>query len=566
MPATKPVPLTDIWLAETVRLREEHWGPLEDMDAVRQARLAPGPLETRVLLRASLLGRREGLAQRLQQWRHAAAIAMALLLVVGVLAGLSAALGALGDGSRTVNVIWAVGALLGLHALTFLAWLLSFAGGQAAAGGGLGRLWLWAARKLARGPDAALPAQALLSLLARAGALRWLFGTISHLIWLAALGTALLTLIVVLSTAHYRFAWSTTLLMPETFVRLTQAMGWLPARLGFPVPDAALVRISDGTQSLPAAAQAQWAMWLLGIVAVYGIVPRLAAWLASVAGLRRAIRGLQVEMALPGYAVLRDRLQPPAEWPGHEWPAPGAPEGGTHSHAVHQPRITAHHALAAGTQPVLVGLELPADIAWPPADVGAGAAAMDHFAASDASASNPIAAASGNGHRGGGNPADGRREPGRPAARNADADHTTGGNPAAGDSTGYPTAANQRVHTSTADSPAANVYVAGNLDTREQRNQLLDALAASPAPRLLIACDMRQTPDRGTLALIADLAAKAAQTRVWLTSSPNAGAALPASPDRFDNWRARLQAAGMPAAAIMRDADKPLRWLEQDHV
>jgi hypothetical protein len=471
MPASEPVAFNDIWLAETVRLREEHWGSLQDTDAIRQARIAPGPLEARVLLRARLLGQREGLPQHLRQWRSAAGIAFVLLLAAALLAGLSAALGALGDGSRPVNVVWAVGALLGLHALTFLLWLLSFAGGQPA-GGGLARLWLWAARKLARGPDAALPAQALVSLLARAHAMRWLFGAISHLIWLVALGAALLALVAVLSTAHYSFAWSTTLLSADAFVALTRTLGWLPAQLGFPVPDAALVRISDGTQVLPAAAQAQWAMWLLGTVAVYGVLPRLLAWLASIAGLRRAARGLRVDMALPGYAVLRDRLQPPAEAlvtgeeAGH--PTADTPNG------VASHRIASHHALAVGAQAVLVGLELPGDIEWPP------------------------------------------------AASGTDSDRRT--------------------------------YVAGNLDTREQRNTLLDALAATPAARLLIACDARQTPDRGTLALIADLASKAAQTRVWLT---------PGAPDRMDTWRARLEAAGMPAEAIMRDADEPLQWLEQ---
>ena len=36
------------WLAEAIRLREEHWGPLEDADAVRQARNGPDTLEDRI--------------------------------------------------------------------------------------------------------------------------------------------------------------------------------------------------------------------------------------------------------------------------------------------------------------------------------------------------------------------------------------------------------------------------------------------------------------------------------------------------------------------------------------
>lgn len=464
------LPLTDLWLAETVRLREEHWGPIEDTDAVRQARLAPDSLETRVLLRARVLGGREHLDDTLQAWRRAAMTAMVLLLVMAVLAGAGAALGALGDGSRPVNVIWAVGALLGLHALTFALWLLGFALAPRAAGAGLARFWLWISRKVARGPDAALAPQALLNLLARAGALRWLFGAVSHLTWLVALCAALGTLVAVLSTASYRFAWATTLLTPDAFVHLTATLGWLPARLGFAAPDAALVRASDGTQILPAMAQVQWSVWLIGTLAVYGILPRAAAWLLSVVMLRRAARRLRVDMALPGYAALRDRLQPTAESLGVEGAAQPA----------HQPHVGgAGPPGGLGARAVLVGLELPGDIAWPPA--------------------------------------------------------------------GLP----------------ASAYSAGNLDTREQRNSLLDALAATPPPRLLIACDARQTPDRGTLALIADLSSKAALTRVWLSRTFDA--AVPDVSGRDQLWLARLAAAGMAADAVLRDADQPLQWLEAVH-
>jgi hypothetical protein len=468
MAAQAPATLTDLWLAETVRLREEHWGPLEDQDAVRQARAAEGTVESRVLLRARLIARREHLDERLADWRRGAGIAAALLLVAALLAGVGAAWGALGDGVRVVNIVWAAGALLGLHGVTFLLWLLSFAARPGMPAGGLGRAWLWLTRRLARGPDAALPPQALLTLLSRAGAARWLFGAISHLLWLAALTAALATALAVLSTARYRFAWATTLLAPDAFVGLTQALGWLPARLGFPVPDAQTVRLSDGAHILPAAAHASWAWWLIGLLIVYGILPRLIAWIISVVRLRAALRGLRVDMTLPGYAALRARLLPPAEALDQEGPAAPA----------QSPRIAPISLPPTGGQAVLAGLELPDDMAWPPS--------------------------------------------GLPAA----------------------------------------VQVAGNMDSREQRHALLDALARAPARRLLVACDARQTPDRGTLALIAELAGKAAQTRVWLTGSDVAAAG---GGDRIAAWKARLADTGMPPTAVMRDVDRPLAWLGDEH-
>lgn len=243
---------------------------------MRAARRAEGGLPDRILVRAHRLAEREQLPAQLQGWTRSALAVLAALFALALFSGIGLALGALGDGARPVNVLWALGALLGLHALTFLLWLASFLLRPAAATG-LGRLWLWVTRKLARGPDTALAPQALLNLLARAGALRWLFGSISHLLWLTGLCAALATLLTVLSTASYRFIWATTLLAPDTFVWLTQAIGWLPGLAGFPLPDAATVLASDGVQTLPATAQVQWSLWLIGVVVVYGVLPRLAA-------------------------------------------------------------------------------------------------------------------------------------------------------------------------------------------------------------------------------------------------------------------------------------------------
>ncbi|MGY6268098.1 DUF2868 domain-containing protein [Achromobacter denitrificans] len=476
MPSTTPRDLSPLvetaspsrlrahWQAELIRLREAHWGPLEDADAVRRARHLDAGLPARILARAALLAQREQLAPLIDTWRRSALAILAALFALAAISGAAAALGALGDGSRPVNVLWAVGALLGLHALTFLLWLASFLF-RASSATGLGRLWLWATRKLARGPDGALVPQAFLNLLARAGALRGLFGGISHLLWLTALCAALATLLAVLSTASYRFVWATTLLAPDTFVSLTQALGWLPAQFGFPLPDTAVVRASDGTQALSADAQVQWSIWLIGVLVVYGILPRLLAGALCVAGTLRALRGLRIDPALPGFSSLRDRLEPPAQSTGIDRPAD----------PLHEPRMRAASPAPLDGRPVVLALELPQDLPWPPADV-----------------------------------------------------------------------------------PAA-VQQAGNLDTREERNRVLDALARAAASRLLIACDARQTPDRGTLSLIAELAAHAAQTRVWLIP-PRADAAT-----RAPLWRERLLALGLPADAIVQAPDAPYAWLESGH-
>ena len=41
-PVTQLSPLQRLWLTETVRLREEHAGPLDDLEANRRARATAG--------------------------------------------------------------------------------------------------------------------------------------------------------------------------------------------------------------------------------------------------------------------------------------------------------------------------------------------------------------------------------------------------------------------------------------------------------------------------------------------------------------------------------------------
>jgi hypothetical protein len=456
-------------LAEAIRLREEHWGPLEDADAVRHARLGPEHFETRVLRRAQWLSQHEGLEKLMMRWLHGAGISLAVLALIAAVAGVMTAAGALGDGSRAVNVLWAIGALLGLNTLTFLLWVTTFLFTPKKTTW-LGSLWLWVTQKIARGPDATLIPHALMNLLGRAGALRWLFGCISHGLWVIGLSTALVTLLVMLSTASYRFVWATTLLEPDTFVFLTQTLGWLPAQLGFAVPNEAVIRASDNSQVLPGIAQTQWSIWLIGVVVVYGLLPRVLAGVWCLINTRRARQRLHISDTLPGYVALRDRLLPVAQPSGIDRPVDPLFEPKMRSDDPDQTPISA----PLNGQPILVSLELAHDPSWPP------------------------------------------------------------------------------------DTLSERIFDAGNLDSREQRHRLQAALSHNQTPRLLIVCDARQTPDRGTLHLIASLTHQAGQTKVWLFTSDKLGT----SGNRLETWRERLIATGMPSTSILQEDDHPLRWLE----
>ncbi|MBM3112692.1 DUF2868 domain-containing protein [Pseudomonas sp. P66] len=455
--------LTDLdkrWLTEAVRLREEHAGLLDDQEANRHARQAGGDLPTRIEHRALWLAERDGMRSALQRWKQGARLALALLLVLAILSGAGLALAALGDSQRPVNVFWALGSLLGLNLLLLGGWALGFffAGEQGAT---LGRLWLWLSEKFARDAQAVHLAPALLVLLQRQRLNRWLLGLLVHGLWLVALGTALVMLLILLATRRYGFVWETTILGADTFVALTQALGALPALLGFNVPDIAMIRASGDSQPALELARQAWASWLLGVLLVFGIAPRLLLASLCLWRWRSGRKRLSLDINLPGYSQLREALMPSSERLGVNDAAPDA-----------LPQIVRGVGDEHSDGALLVGLELDDQRPWPPA-------------------------------------------------------------------------------------LPATVNNAGILDSRESRNKLLEQLSRFPPARLVIACDPRRSPDRGSLALLAELARNAGATRIWLLQALP-GQALDA--DRLGDWHQALDQLG-----LAHSDSAPLNWLEHGH-
>ncbi|MCF6751576.1 DUF2868 domain-containing protein [Pseudomonas stutzeri] len=343
-----------LWLTEAVRLREEHAGPLDDEEANRQARAGGGDLPTLIERRALWLARRDGLLEALRHWRQGARLGAVALAVLAIFTGAGLAFAALGDGQRPVNVFWALGSLLGLNLLTLLGWLLGLAlAGDS--GGALGRLWLWLSENLARDARAAQLAPALPVLLRRQRLGRWLLGLGVHGMWLLAMACALLMLLALLATRRYGFVWETTILGDSAFLGLTQALGALPALLGFGVPDAEQIRASGTLAGDLESARRQWAGWLVGVVLVYGLLPRLLLAALCLWRWRRGRAALAIDLEQPGYRLLRERLQPPSERLGIRDAAPAQ---------LHAPSAGAQPEAGAGA--VLVAIELDGSRPWPP--------------------------------------------------------------------------------------------------------------------------------------------------------------------------------------------------------
>jgi hypothetical protein len=455
---TELTPLQNLWLTETVRLREEHAGPLDDLEANRLARTAGGDLPGRIQRRALWLAERDGLTNALRHWLQGARLALVLLMIFAVLSGAGLAFAALGQ--TPVNVFWALGSLLGLNLILLLSWLLGliFAGEHGAT---LGRLWLWLSEKMARDAKAAQLAPALLLMLQRKKLNRWALGSLVNGLWLLAMFSALILLLTLMATRRYGFVWETTILSADTFINVTHALGYLPSLLGFNVPTVEMIRASgDGALDIESARQA-WATWLVGVLVVYGVLPRLLLTLLCFWRWNSGKAALRLDLNLPGYAQLRERLMPTSERLGVNDPEPAQ---------LHRVESSVGELVSEGA--LLVAIELDEQRPWPPA-------------------------------------------------------------------------------------LPKNVSDAGILDSRESRHKLLEQLSRFPPARLAIACDPRRSPDRGSLALIAELARSAGETRVWLLQAPP-GEALDA--ERLGDWHIALQQLDLKFADCA-----PLNWLETGH-
>lgn len=372
-------------IVETIR-EQESAGPLEDKKELRQAFVRAGSPEERVALRARLLGQRQDLNAQLlhlRQWILGALLCLALLMAAG---GLLTARGVLTDG-RQINVLAAFFALLGVHAVSLLLWLL-------------GLLWSLRAAPRSRGPGAwsfgqwimrLIPAilrrrrrqavqllQAFHVVMRRQHLWRWLLGMMSHAVWTLALGLAFLALLFGFSFRNYQMRWETTILSPDFFDRFVAVVSWLPSRLGVTVPDAGDILQQGADVSLGASsAQSQaWAWWLLACLLIYGFLPRLLlTFFCAWRWLRGVARMPLLDLGDPVMQTSLRRFEPLQ--PLAQVLDPEAKAVAQRS-AISSPGAQAQKQVEA----MALGFELPAEIIWPPQGLPAHVCVLGNIAGS----------------------------------------------------------------------------------------------------------------------------------------------------------------------------------------
>ena len=447
----------NLWCYEAVRLREQRPPSVDDQTANEKALESSSDIAARLFARARVISGGTGLQTAFVEARSAMRLSALAVSVLGLLAGISAAMASLGDGTQPVNVIWALVSLLLLPTLMLVIWLASFMV-SSESGGWFGRLWqLTLGRLLSAGPRA-IVWKAWLALVQRARSERWWLGLLTHTIWFSVLLGMVLAMFTAFSLRHYTFVWQTTWLSDGVFIQFAQAVGAWPSSLGFTVPDVQTIRDSGNVALDVPGARMAWANWLMGAVVVFGLLPRLLAMTASILMVRHLHRRLMLKLD-DAYALAIahkfERLVANSQVDG----PPGAQE----------------------SWPQISGIA--------PEDALTDAAA----AVLEASLSEAV---------------------------------------------------HSQLGIDTALLPP--------IDDRASRKQAQEHLSQLKPRRLLVVLDARQTPDRGLMRTLLDLASQAVNTRVLLLHHQDARARLPA-------WQERLQAVGLPSESA--NAEDILAWL-----
>lgn len=460
-----PVTFNQAWLCEVIHLRESQWGTQDDSKARLLAQNERSPL-AKIIRRAQALNQASGLTTTIQTLNSASWLAFFVILSVAIIAGVSSAFAALGNGTQPVNIVWALLSLLGLNFLSLIIWCVALLS-PTASGGRLAQLWPWLTRKIARGPDIGLAVQAWWSVWHQARATRWLLSAGTHLIWMIFLVAATAATLFALSTRQYDFVWETTVLSSEIFVKGVGQLAVIPQWLGFPVPDPELVRTSGSvSQNSIETTRKLWSGWLLGCLMIYGVLPRFFLWLMSTFIVMNRRAHIEPDLTSPYYVAVLNRMH------------------STHLHSADTPppasvfKIDAQKSSSSSntfnTEYLLIAIEPDPQDIWPPEGIG------------------------------------------------------------------------------------SIVTCAGPIDSRASRHQVLSTMAQTRPKNLVLVCDARHSPDRGTLRLITDLSEYADKTLVWLRHSQ-------ASNAHTEAWRTQLGNHTALELKARDDAASVMQWIERHH-
>jgi hypothetical protein len=365
----------DQLLAEAVRLHEDAQGfAIDDPQARANAQQVKGDFETRIIARARALTNAPILQTAFHQLHTTFGLTIGIAMFVALMSGIGVARMALNSvpNGPVMNFFWVLGSVLGVPTLALLIWLaLLWVRPATMVSNSLGGDFIFLLMRrinqwLHKGPMHVAAAQATASVYTRTPVGRWTLSAISHLLWLVFLVGCLLSLLLILSTKQYTFAWETTILSDQSYIILTRALASLPEAVGFSTPSPEQIAASHwrGDGSPPHSAREAWSGLLIGSLMIYGILPRIILLVFCVLARQQAIMRFRLNITLPGYARLETRLLPASQSLGVVDPDEGKADPAPVSLLPSAPQPS---SAAATGPPAIMGFEVSQPAAhWPP--------------------------------------------------------------------------------------------------------------------------------------------------------------------------------------------------------
>ena len=248
----------------------------------------------------------DALQQPHRQFVRAHRICLALAVILGGLAASQAV-----SESSTLNIYWLLAVLLGFNTISLLLWLSGITLNlQSLSSGIVAQLASWLPYRHKKDPTiASLASHAWWECCLTGEVGKWRISVLTHKFWLTYLSAGMVLLILLMLAKQYDFIWGTTLLPDSTLPKLTQVLGTPLEAMGLKIPDdPQMIASRIGISKQDAQTRMAWATFLIGVLLVYGILPRLLVLGLSLVMQKWSERRFKLDLYLPYYIELRQHL------------------------------------------------------------------------------------------------------------------------------------------------------------------------------------------------------------------------------------------------------------------
>ncbi|MCH8500395.1 MAG: DUF2868 domain-containing protein [Aliidiomarina sp.] len=302
--------LHKLWLIEHIRRQDVHQQADDDHMIVTELREQKLTMPEKIAVRAESLAESRGVASRIQRTAGVFRVIPEILVILAYFSAVALIHGATYFAGVEINILSLLLSLLLLNFLMLAIWLVSAVARPAEARGigqrGLAILhWIQQFREQKSVRDSTL--QSRFAVLQQQRLLTPYFSMLTHWFWSMTLILAWVLLWLRLAFESHQFVWATTILSDDTVLSVLRVFTWATDLIGMQAP--MFSAESEGTLFM----QQQTGWWVLAVLALFGVVPRVVLWLVFLIVYRLRLRAAQVDLSLPGISSLITRLEKPTQ-------------------------------------------------------------------------------------------------------------------------------------------------------------------------------------------------------------------------------------------------------------